>query len=112
MLPGGSGKTVIGLGVAMEGHVIDWPGPYSFFRRNLAYDWGFWPEKMVCTSPKAPWIDSGGLCRNVGIFGINNGNCCAAYDANIKMLRKTVLMILKTVRARRSHLDLALAIHP
>jgi NCS2 family nucleobase:cation symporter-2 len=26
----------IGLGVAMEGHIVDWPKPYTFFRRNLA----------------------------------------------------------------------------
>jgi len=80
----------------MEGHVFDWPGPYTFFRRNLAYDYGFWPEKMVCDTPKAPWINANGLCHTTGIFGQNNGNCCASYNASAKMWRKTILMILKT----------------
>ena len=42
----------VGLGVAMEGHIFDWPGPYTFYRRNLAYEYGFWPEKLVCATPK------------------------------------------------------------
>merc|ERR1719454_1365236 len=41
----------VGLGVAMEGHIFDCPGPYAFVRKNLAYDYGFWPEKNVCTTP-------------------------------------------------------------
>jgi len=86
----------IGLGVAMEGHIVDWPGPYTFFRRNLAYDFGFWPEKDVCETPNANWIDSDGLCHNVGFFGVNNGNCCSKYDKGAKMWRTTCLMILKT----------------
>merc|ERR1719240_431823 len=86
----------VGLGVAMEGHIFDWPGPYTFFRRNLAYDFGFWPEKMVCDTPKAPWIHSSGFCHTNGPFGANNGNCCAVYNAGAKMWRKVVLMVLKT----------------
>lgn len=86
----------LGLGVAMEGHVFDWPGPYSFMRRNLAYDYGFWPEKKVCETPNAPWIDDDGLCHNVGFFGIHNGNCCASYDKNKKGVRSAILMMLKT----------------
>jgi NCS2 family nucleobase:cation symporter-2 len=86
----------VGLGVAMEGHIFDWPGPYTFYRRNLAYDYGFWPEKLVCTTPKAPWIHTDGYCHTSGPFGQNNGNCCAVYDEGAKMWRKLILMILKT----------------
>jgi len=86
----------VGIGVAMETHIVDWPGPYTFFRRNLAYDYGFWPEKDVCSTPNAPWINEAGKCQGVGIFGVNNGNCCSEYDTNLKMWRTTCLMILKT----------------
>jgi len=41
----------IGLGVAMEGQIIDQPGPYTFFDKALSYDYGFWPTKMVCKTP-------------------------------------------------------------
>ena len=80
----------------MEGHIFDWPGPYTFFRRNLAYDYGFWPEKYVCKKENAPWINENGICQGVGPFGANNGNCCAEYDDTAKMWRRTFLMILKT----------------
>ena len=89
----------IGLGVAMEGHVIDWPTPYTYFRRNLAYDYGFWPEKMVCDTPNAAWITNQTgvpLCYDSGFFAVNNGNCCASYNKSMKSLRTTVLMIFKT----------------
>merc|ERR1712216_717336 len=87
----------IGLGVAMEGHIVDWPGPYTFFRRNLAFDYGFWPESKVCDEKNAPFINSDGLCHDVGMsFGVNNGNCCKKYDQSAKAFRTGILMILKT----------------
>ena len=91
----------MGLGVALEGHIVDWPGPYTFFRRNLAYDYGFWPEKYACKTPNAGAIAADGLCRDAGNssifkFNHNNGGCCSEYDEDLKMLRKTVLMMLKT----------------
>ena len=86
----------LGLGVAMEGHIFDWPGPYSFVRRNLAYDYGFWPENKVCKTAKSGWIDTDGLCHNVGPFGVHNGNCCSEYDKDKKGFRTAILMILKT----------------
>jgi len=110
----------IGLGVAMEEHIFDWPGPYSFYRKNLAYDYGFWPEKMVCDTPNGGWINSNGfdisrknvfsaaysthsvaadgLCHGVGFFanGVNNGNCCSVYNKSAAAGRKTLLLILKT----------------
>jgi hypothetical protein len=88
----------VGIGVAMETHIVDWPGPYTFFRRNLAYDYGFWPEKDVCSTPNAAWINAAGKCQGVGIFGVNNGNCCSEYDTNLKMWRTTCLMSARGAR--------------
>jgi len=86
----------IGLGVAMEGQIFEWPTPYVYFRRNLAYDYGFWPEKTICKTPNERWIAEDGLCHSVGPFGVNNGNCCAEYDASLRVWRGTILTVLQS----------------
>jgi len=80
-----------GLGVAMEGHVIDYPGPKTFYRKVLAFDYGFWPMKHVCKT----FLNISGHvydehCPNY------NGPCCAEWDDDKKMVRAMFINILKT----------------
>jgi len=81
----------IGLGVAMEGHIFDYPGPHSFYRKALAFDYGFWPKKLVCATP---FNISGHVyddfCPNY------NGPCCAEWDTSRNMWRTVFITILKT----------------
>ncbi len=76
----------IGIGVAMEGQIFDYPGPYTFFNRVLSYDYGFWPTKMVCKTPTG----SGELCTNY------NGPCCDEWDDGPRMWRRMIILVLKT----------------
>jgi len=38
----------LGLGVAMEPHLFEGGGGFSFYSNNLAHNYGFWPKKSTC----------------------------------------------------------------
>jgi len=82
----------IGLGVAMEGQTFDYPGPYSFFRKVLVFDYGFWPMKMVCKTPNV----ASGVTNGALFCQAYNGPCCLEWNDAAKMWRSTVLAVLKT----------------
>merc|ERR1712070_902474 len=86
-----------GLGVAMEGHVIDYPGPKSFYRKVLAFDYGFWPMKSVCGKFLTTTNSSGFVLATHDTHCPNyNGPCCAEWDKSKKMVRAMFINILKT----------------
>lgn len=113
-----------GLGVAMEPQVFEANGVSSYFGKNLNFNYGLWPQKMTCTKfPTATitvtpatcmigttdlGIDSAKCAIAGGAFTAaktkteevktcvgKNGLCCLEYNAGAKMMRTTLLIILK-----------------
>jgi len=115
-----------GLGVAMEPHVMSGGGLASFFGKNLDFEAGLWPGKMVCetffdvTTTVTPesclvGVNSFALgsadCAllsgtytaavtstgpSVGKCVNKNGKCCKKWYAVGKAVRTSLLVILKT----------------
>jgi len=115
-----------GLGVAMEPHVMSGGGLASFFGKNLDFEAGLWPGKMVCetffdvTTTVTPesclvGVNSFALgsadcallsgtytaavtstAPSVGKCVNKNGKCCKKWYAVGKAVRTSLLVILKT----------------
>jgi len=115
-----------GLGVAMEPHVISGGGLASFHGKNLDFQYGLWPGKMVCkTAFTSTTVVSPSSCL-VGAVTTsstdetdcsalggtwtaevttsaedwtcvnNNGRCCADWDKGLKGLRTATVVIFRT----------------
>jgi len=115
-----------GLGVAMEPHVMSGGGKDSFFGKNLDFEAGLWPGKMVCetffdvTTTVTPesclvGVNSFALgsadcallsgtytaavtstAPSVGKCVNKNGKCCKKWYPVGKAVRTSLLVILKT----------------
>jgi len=114
-----------GLGVAMEPQVFQGNGVASYFGKNLDFNYGLWPKKMVCSKFPTETVTVTAATCMVGTTDLGldsakctiaggsykaavtktvpdtdcvnkNGFCCLAYDAGGLMMRTTLLIILKT----------------
>jgi NCS2 family nucleobase:cation symporter-2 len=95
-----------GLGVAMEGQIFDFPGPHTFYRQVLAFDFGFWPTREVCEGYSG--VGGGNVGTGINITNSTtpspsyqfcpnlNGPCCAQWDERARTWRTAVITVLKT----------------
>eukprot|EP00617_Octactis_speculum_P020968 CAMPEP_0185767660 /NCGR_PEP_ID=MMETSP1174-20130828/45475_1 /TAXON_ID=35687 /ORGANISM="Dictyocha speculum, Strain CCMP1381" /LENGTH=708 /DNA_ID=CAMNT_0028451987 /DNA_START=21 /DNA_END=2147 /DNA_ORIENTATION=- len=75
----------IGMGVAMEPHLFEGGGGFSFYSQNLAHNIGFWPKSKTCdVFPTSDVTITSAYCTagNGYVFDTDDESACAGIGGN------------------------------